>query len=349
MMSEGKGVACIFFQSYTFDASTQLNFCVLATLDKNSNDDHDDPVTVEESVTEEKENMDTEESTTTISNLIAYTADELMKLKTVGLSKKWPSYLDEAFKNNRGTWDPDRWHQNKRRGSTPPMTEESGKPGREKNTDDKHKKDDGMDGVNKKKDIKDRLFMTETEGIVLSPQRRSFTTGCQVSKEPPKEAHAENGGPPGPKFNSSERESSTSSSLRGSDSISGSSRRVGSGRIRPSANMPPAAEDYDGGPPPPGRYNRNNYNDSSESRYGFNDVRDRNWNDHHHDKGGPSSRDRGGRNNGRGKDPREDPRMNRQRRNRDAEPEWMSEPVEQGDMMELRGFDQPASKPTKGN
>ena len=39
------------------------------------------------------------------------------------MSQKWPDYLDEAFKNNRGSWDPDRWHQNKRRGSTPPAEE----------------------------------------------------------------------------------------------------------------------------------------------------------------------------------------------------------------------------------
>ena len=39
------------------------------------------------------------------------------------MSQKWPDYLDEAFKNNRGSWDPDRWHQNKRRGSTPPIEE----------------------------------------------------------------------------------------------------------------------------------------------------------------------------------------------------------------------------------
>ena len=41
------------------------------------------------------------------------------------MSNKWPSYLDEAFKNNRGHWDPDRWHQNKKRGSTPPPEEKS--------------------------------------------------------------------------------------------------------------------------------------------------------------------------------------------------------------------------------
>jgi len=58
-------------------------------------------------------------------DLITYTADQLFALKEVTLSNKWPSYLDEAFKNNRGHWDPDRWHQNKKRGSTPPPEEKS--------------------------------------------------------------------------------------------------------------------------------------------------------------------------------------------------------------------------------
>ena len=57
------------------------------------------------------------------SDLIVYSADALLKLRTVTMSQKWPDYLDEAFKNNRGSWDPDRWHQNKRRGSTPPAEE----------------------------------------------------------------------------------------------------------------------------------------------------------------------------------------------------------------------------------
>ena len=59
-----------------------------------------------------------------------------------------------------------------------------------------------------KKDIKDRLFMSETEGIVLSPQRRSFTTGCQMNKDPPKDAD-------NPSGNSSNTASKSSSQDRG--------------------------------------------------------------------------------------------------------------------------------------
>ena len=59
-------------------------------------------------------------------DLITYTKNQLIELKGVSLSTQWPSYLDEGFKNNRGHWDPDRWHQNKRRGSTPPPEEKGG-------------------------------------------------------------------------------------------------------------------------------------------------------------------------------------------------------------------------------
>ena len=53
-------------------------------------------------------------------DLIVYSAEELMRLQKAPLSQKWPPYLDEAFKSIRGQWDPDQWHQNKKRYSTPP-------------------------------------------------------------------------------------------------------------------------------------------------------------------------------------------------------------------------------------
>ena len=71
------------------------------------------------------EDEETEVSKTSVSkDLIVYSAEKLMQLKIAPLSQKWPPYLDEAFKNNRGTWDPDRWHHNKKRGSTPPPSED---------------------------------------------------------------------------------------------------------------------------------------------------------------------------------------------------------------------------------
>ena len=56
--------------------------------------------------------------------LISYTPDELSAFRLSALSSKWPNFLDESFKNARGHWDPDRWHQNRKRGSTPPLDPE---------------------------------------------------------------------------------------------------------------------------------------------------------------------------------------------------------------------------------
>ena len=66
-----------------------------------------------------------------------------------------------------------------------------------------------------KKDIKDRLFMSETEGIVLSPQRRSFTTGCQMNKDPPKDAD----NPSGNSSNTASKSSSQDRGERGSEKV----------------------------------------------------------------------------------------------------------------------------------
>ena len=134
------------------------------------------------------------------------------------------------------------------------------------------------------------------------------------------------------------------------------------------------------------RGGRSNYGErgdpASESRYGFNrgDRGDRDrgndrggWNDRDYDKGGrgdPRS-DRGGRNmtstrggryeqqggsTGRPEhdpkgDRRGDPRNERGHRGsrRNEEPEWMSEPIKQdGELFELKGFDDSPEKETKG-
>ena len=134
------------------------------------------------------------------------------------------------------------------------------------------------------------------------------------------------------------------------------------------------------------RGGRSNYGErgdqASESRYGFNrgDRGDRDrgndrggWNDRDYDKGGrgDSRSDRGGRNmtstrggryeqqggsTGRPEhdpkgDRRGDPRNERGHRGsrRNEEPEWMSEPIKQdGELFELKGFDDSPEKETKG-
>ena len=78
--------------------------------------------------------------------------------------------------------------------------------------------------------------MSETEGIVLSPQRRSFITGCQVSKDTSSSTNSNTTNTSSVlkdlKETANDKSSNNSESLR-PDTIAGS-RRVGSGRIRPS-------------------------------------------------------------------------------------------------------------------
>jgi hypothetical protein len=108
-----------------------------------------------------------------------------------------------------------------------------------------------------KKDAKDRLLKAETEGIVLSPQRRSFITGCQVAKaEPPN--------PETTGFQTSQ------TSINKPDSLSlrpDTSRRVGSGRLLNRGERPPVSDHSD--------YENRNRNAYDTDRYGFNN-RDRN-------------------------------------------------------------------------
>merc|ERR1719193_2460234 len=103
-------------------------------------------------------------------------------MRTSPLASKWPPFLDEAYKNARtGNWDPDIWHQK----SKPEGIRFEG--------GDLKRKEDRPNSAaaaadNKKalKDPKDRLKADEGGasggggGLVLSPQRRSFNTGCQM-------------------------------------------------------------------------------------------------------------------------------------------------------------------------
>ena len=54
---------------------------------------------------------------------VMYSAKQLSEIRGSIASSEWPDFLDENFKNARGQWDPDRWHQNRKRGSTPPPGE----------------------------------------------------------------------------------------------------------------------------------------------------------------------------------------------------------------------------------
>ena len=176
---------------------------------------------------------------------------------------------------------------------------------------------------------------------MLSPQRRSFITGCQVSKESTKESE----NPSNSGLNtggSGNTKPEPNLSLR-PDSISNSARRVGSGRIL-SRDRP---NDFD--------HEQQRYNEGSSDRYGFNrnrDNRDRdrgNWYDRDFDqtrggdrseRGGRSGAGRGGMSDRSMNSRRNDDRRPNRRNNRDSEPEWMNEPVNAVDnSFELKGFD----------
>lgn len=54
---------------------------------------------------------------------LSYTSKELRRMRDSKVARRWPDFLELDFKNQRGQWDPDRWHQGRRRGSTPPPGE----------------------------------------------------------------------------------------------------------------------------------------------------------------------------------------------------------------------------------
>ncbi|CAG2060306.1 unnamed protein product [Timema podura] len=71
----------------------------------------------------------------------------------------------------RGLWDPERWHLDSKQSGTP--TEEEGlKPG-------------GMELPKRRLGDPRERVRKEQDGIVLSPQRRSFNSGCYVPANQP--------------------------------------------------------------------------------------------------------------------------------------------------------------------
>ena len=92
----------------------------------------------------------------------------LLELAKHPLALQWPPYLDQAYKNGRGVWDPDRWHLDRKRGETPDPLERL--PGRAR-AEPKESSAPGGD---------------EDPGqLVLSPQRRSFLSGCAAAPGEP--------------------------------------------------------------------------------------------------------------------------------------------------------------------
>lgn len=207
--------------------------------------------------------------------------------------------LPSCCRSSQGYWDPERWHHDWKRAETPSDSQPPG---------EAHKRRSG--------DPRERL-RKEQDGIVLSPQRRSFNSGCfvPVNQQPPR------GRPDSPLGKSDphiHRE------------ISQSARRIGSGRIIArdvSWDYRPDKPELDG---PPEFFGRSSARDRKEAaderferRFGREYERDK---DRHMSRNG---------------------RYDRRRisDSKDEEPEWFSGgPTSQHDTIELRGFEDPAGK-----
>lgn len=79
------------------------------------------------------------------------------------------------FTSSRGVWDPERWHSDRKRSDTPSKEERTGRSDQITENHSKRRSNG---------DPRDRI-RKEQDGIVLSPQRRSFNSGCFVNVNQP--------------------------------------------------------------------------------------------------------------------------------------------------------------------
>ncbi|KAF5291743.1 hypothetical protein FQA39_LY14231 [Lamprigera yunnana] len=223
-------------------------------------------------------------------SVVRYTREELIRLRQVPLSQRKPEHLNAIFNNPvyspNGVRDPELFQRN--RSETP---NENGI-----RNDDMHKRRPG--------DPRERI-RKEQDGIVLSPQRRSFNSGCFV---PLKDNHRGN------------RQHSpigkTEAPHIAHREISQGTRRIGSGRILtrdvPWDFQEKQEIDNDFG------YRRD---DRFERRFGRDFEKDK---EKHTGRSGRFGE-------GRRRMPSD---------NKDEEPEWFSGgPLSQAETIELRGFE----------
>ena len=244
-----------------------------------------------------------------------YSHSLLLELKDHPLAKRWPPYLDPVFKNQRGVWDPDRWHLDRKRGETPVMG----------SLDTKGDLEPREAGGRRDREIRRERVGLEQDGedlqqLVLSPQRRSFLGGCSSGS------------------GLGEGEVSLRPEQPG--------KRVGSGRILARQERE-RGEEGDRGfrrgeefRRLPGGREENKFGgfrgrEREEEREGWGDDRRREGFYQHEDRErrGESREVRDGRGG------MQDRHNNRSRR-RQNEPEWMNECVSKSDVIELRGFDE---------
>ncbi|CAH1260988.1 unnamed protein product [Diabrotica balteata] len=242
---------------------------------------------------------------------ISYSKEELLKLREAPLSKKKPDFFDTS-EVTASIWDPERWGFERKKSDTPI---ENG-PRSSGDGPSEHRRRPG--------DPRERI-RKESDGIVLSPQRRSFNSGCFVPVRGDTTRNNRSHSPLGPKNDGPH--------MGGIREIQTSTRRIGSGRI---------LRDF---------CDFNDKLDSGDNEYSYRSQQRNNNNDRDDKFGDKYERRSFGRDfemtRDRENNNKETRRMNKgfdRRRiseNREQEePEWFSGgPLSQNDTIELRGFD----------
>ncbi|XP_076108608.1 uncharacterized protein LOC143076653 isoform X1 [Mytilus galloprovincialis] len=237
-----------------------------------------------------------------------YSRDQLYEFANSKTAKKRPVCLSTDYDNTEGLWDPEKWFRSFDSGAGDRLSP--------LNVGEKEKK---TEYLNKRRpsDPKERL-KEEKDGIVLSPQRRSFGTGCHVTAP------------------TMTRQVSCPADYKDDNR---NVRRIGSGRIqidrdRGERDREPQHAQREREPQRERDYRaiRDRFDDGRDRRYdnrGDNRGYRREYDDRR-DFSRHFSRD-----NGRN-------RHDSYRHREEEEPEWFSEgPTSQNDRIELHGFEGP--------
>nr|CAH7769016.1 unnamed protein product [Callosobruchus chinensis] len=267
-------------------------------------------------------------------SIIRYTREQLLKLRDVPAAKKRPDFLNTSDTSSLSIFDPDRWNFDKRKpsggGNSAPSEGEGAQEPQQRGPISNRRS-----AADPRERLRKECVGGGGDGIVLSPQRRSFNSGCfvpagrQSSVGGSGQAAGQGGGggqggrshsPVGGK-GSGDGHLGLREIQTGAPPSSGN-RRIGSGRILRDSSWDFPEKQSDGGDDyVPSKYERRSFGG------GFDRDRDR-----------ENNKDR--RNNGRyGRKISETREM--------EEPEWFSSgPISQNDTIELRGFDddKPISK-----
>ncbi|CAH1998850.1 unnamed protein product [Acanthoscelides obtectus] len=266
------------------------------------------------------------ETTTANKSIIRYSREQLLKLRDVPAAKKRPDFLNTNDTSSLPIFDPDRWNFDKRKpssGNNTAPSEGEGADSQQRGTIANRRST-----ADPRERLRKECVGGGGDGIVLSPQRRSFNSGCfvpagrQGTTSNTSQGAGQGGGQSGRSHSPVGGKGAGDGHL-GLREIqtgappSGGNRRIGSGRILrdsswdyPDKQQSDAGDDYVAS----SKYERRSFGG------GFDRDRDRD-----------NTKDR--RNNGRyGRKISETREM--------EEPEWFSSgPMSQNDTIELRGFE----------